>query len=77
MSTVQPAPKKATPKGSWIQRSKKFLAEVRKEVSQVVWPTRHEAMVTTVIVCVFAFIVSLYLLGIDNILIYVVQKLIG
>lgn len=76
-STPKTPQAKAAPKGSWVQRSRKFLSEVRKEVSQVVWPTRRETAITTVIVGIFAFVVSVYLLAVDNVLIWVVQKLIG
>lgn len=76
MSTKS-TPKSSPAKGSWLQRSRKFLQEVHKEVSQVVWPTRRETGITTVIIGIFAFIVSVYLLAVDNVLIWVVQKLIG
>lgn len=62
---------------SWAERCRKFLAEVRKEVSQVVWPTRREVVVTTVIVGLFALIISLYLLVVDRSILFIVQKIMG
>ena len=64
-------------KESFFQRSRKFLSEVTKEVSQVVWPTRRETSVTTAVVCVFAFIVSLYLLIVDRCILFAVQAIMG
>lgn len=54
-----------------------FLTEVKREVSQVVWPTRKETSLTTVMVCVFAFVMALYLLLVDRSLFYIVQKIIN
>lgn len=57
------------------QKSCIFLSEVKKEILQVVWPTKKETMLTTVIVCVFAFIMALYLLLVDRTLLFVVQSI--
>lgn len=64
-------------KESWVVRSKKFISEVRKEVSQVVWPTRKEVMVTTIIIGIFALIASLYLLVVDRCILFSVQAIMG
>lgn len=64
-------------KESFSQRSKKFLSEVSKEISQVIWPTRRETSITTLVVCIFAFIMSLYLLFIDRCVLFAVQAIIG
>jgi preprotein translocase subunit SecE len=53
-----------------------FIAQVRSEAAKVVWPTRKEAGITTVMVfimailaAIFFFVVDLFLrLGIDLIL---------
>lgn len=37
-----------------------FLQQVRSEVAKVVWPTRREVMLTTVMVFVMAAIVSTF-----------------
>lgn len=59
------------------QKSRTFLQEVKKEVSLVVWPTRKETSLTTMIVCIFAFIMSLYLLFVDRSLFFIVQKILN
>lgn len=46
----------------------KFLQEVRAETSKVVWPTRNETLVTTVMVLIMVVIASLFFLAIDQIL---------
>ncbi|GHS95087.1 hypothetical protein AGMMS49949_09250 [Alphaproteobacteria bacterium] len=64
---------KSQQKGSIVQRSLTFLAEVRKEVAQVVWPKRKETSMTAVVVCIFAFIMAFYLLIVDQSLIFILQ----
>jgi preprotein translocase subunit SecE len=59
------------------QRSVKFLSEVKKEVSQVVWPTRKETNVTTIVICVFAIIMSLYLWIVDRGILFVIRSIMG
>lgn len=46
----------------------KFLQEVRTETSKVVWPTRNETMITTVMVLIMVFFAALFFLLIDQIL---------
>ncbi len=45
-----------------------FAKESRMEVRKVVWPTRQEAIQTTLIIVVFVAIVSLFLWGVDALL---------
>ncbi|WP_144394015.1 preprotein translocase subunit SecE [Pleionea sediminis] len=45
-----------------------FAKESRMEVRKVVWPTRQEAIQTTLIIVVFVTIVSLFLWGVDALL---------
>lgn len=54
-----------------------FVRQVRLEVSKVHWPTRKEAMITTVMVFVMASIMSIFFLGVDRLWAYVVQLLLG
>lgn len=44
-----------------------FVREVRQEVAKVVWPTRQETMITTLIVFVFVTIMALVFLMIDSV----------
>jgi preprotein translocase subunit SecE len=62
---------------SWYAKAVKFLSEVKKEVSQVVWPARKEASVSTVIVCALACIMAVYLFAVDRSLLFLVQLIIG
>ena len=55
----------------------KFLKEVRQEISKVTWPTRKETILTTAMVFVMVFILSLFLLGVDQILSFGVRWILG
>ena len=46
----------------------KFLQEVRTETSKVVWPSRNETMITTVMVLIMVFFAAMFFLLIDQIL---------
>lgn len=43
----------------------KFIQEVRAEVSKVVWPTRREVLLTTVMVFVLAALTALFFSLVD------------
>lgn len=49
-----------------------FAKESRTEVRRVVWPTRKEAIHTTLIVLAATFVVALLLWGLDGILVRIV-----
>ena len=55
----------------------KFVREVRQEISKVTWPTRKETMVTTAMVFVMVFILSLFFLGVDQLLSYGIRLILG
>ncbi len=42
-----------------------FIQQVRTEVSKVVWPTRREVMLTTVMVFIMAALVAVFFAVID------------
>jgi len=52
----------------WWGRSRRFLAEVRNEMSRVTWPTRREVYATTFVVILTSIFFGLYLWGIDLVL---------
>ena len=52
-----------------------FMQQVRAEVSKVVWPTRRETLITTVMVFVMAFVFALFFFGVDQ-LVQVILNLI-
>ena len=54
-----------------------FLQQVRAEVSKVVWPTRRETVISTIMVFVFATIAALFFLAVDGGLGWAVRTLLG
>ncbi len=54
-------------------RSRRFLSEVRNEMSRVTWPSRKEVYATTLVVILTSFFFGVYLYGVDLIL----SKIIG
>jgi preprotein translocase subunit SecE len=42
-----------------------FIQQVRSEVSKVVWPTRREVLLTTVMVLVMATVLAIYFSLVD------------
>ena len=46
----------------------KFVREVRTEMTKVVWPTRRETMVSTIMVLILAAIMSLFLFLVDQVI---------
>jgi preprotein translocase subunit SecE len=52
----------------WWGRSRRFLAEVRNELSRVTWPSRKEVYATTLVVILTSIFFGVYLYGIDLVL---------
>jgi preprotein translocase subunit SecE len=50
-----------------------FLQEVRDESRKVTWPSRRELVVSTIMVLIMVVVASLFFLGVDAILKYVVD----
>lgn len=50
-----------------------FLQEVRDETRKVTWPSRRELTVSTIMVMIMVVAASLFFLGVDAILKYVVD----
>jgi preprotein translocase subunit SecE len=61
---------KETPQqvGGWFTRGRRFLGEVRAELSRVTWPTRREVWATTIVVIAVSFIIGVYLYLVDLVL---------
>lgn len=55
----------------------KYVREVRQEVGKVVWPTRKETTVSTVMVLVLTLIAALFFLLIDNLASWGVKLILG
>ena len=56
---------------------REFIDQVRSETSKVTWPSRKETGVTTVMVMIMVFFASLFFLGADQILSWVVGLVLG
>jgi preprotein translocase subunit SecE len=52
----------------WWGRSRRFLSEVRNEMSRVTWPSRKEVYATTLVVILTSAFFGLYLFGVDLLL---------
>ena len=49
----------------WFGRARRFLADVRSELSRVTWPSRREVWATTVVVILTSMLFGIYLYVID------------
>jgi preprotein translocase subunit SecE len=54
-----------------------FVRQVRQEVSKVTWPTRKEAVITTVMVFIMVFVMAIFFLGVDKLLSSLVRWILG
>jgi preprotein translocase subunit SecE len=54
-----------------------FVQEVRQEVSKVTWPTWKEVWITTAMVLVMVALTSIFFLVADQIILRVVQFILG
>lgn len=55
----------------------RFVAQVRAEGAKVVWPTRREAGMTTIMVFVMAMLVALFFFGVDQLLSLAIDALLS
>ncbi len=62
--------------GEHPRRWRSFLHEVRVEMRQVTWPTRHEVIVTTGVVIVTVAFFGVYFFGVDSAASWIVQRVI-
>ena len=54
-----------------------FLQQVRAETAKVVWPSRRETVVSTVMVIAMAFFAAVFFLIADQLISYGVKLLLG
>jgi preprotein translocase subunit SecE len=54
-----------------------FLQEVRAEAAKIVWPSRRETAISTVMVLVMAVLASIFFLLADQVLAYGVEFILG
>ena len=52
--------------GEYPRQWRSFLHEVRVELRQVTWPTRHEVVVTTGVVIVTVAFFGVFFFGVDS-----------
>ena len=50
-----------------------YLKDVRQETAKVTWPSRRETMITTVMVLIMVTISSIFFLGVDAVIKYLVD----
>ena len=50
---------------NWWGRGRRFLSEVRNELTRVTWPSRREVWATTFVVIVTSIFFGLYLWTVD------------
>jgi preprotein translocase subunit SecE len=52
----------------WFGRGRRFLTEVRAELTRVTWPNRREVWATTVVVILVSLLFGIYLYLVDLLL---------
>src|SRR6476620_2953175 len=62
--------------GEYPRRWRGFLHEVRVEMRQVTWPTRHEVFVTTWVVIITVAFFGVFFFGVDSAASWIVQRVI-
>ena len=55
----------------------KFFTEIKSEMKKVTWPTRDELKESTKLVIIATFIVTLFVGFIDQILTFMIRRLLG
>jgi preprotein translocase subunit SecE len=60
--------------GEYPRQARGFLHEVRVEMRQVTWPTRHEVFVTTWVVIVTVAFFGVFFFGVDSAASWIVQR---
>jgi len=59
----------------WYGRARRFLTDVRSELTRVTWPTRREVWATTVVVILTSIVFGVYLWVIDLGLSWIMVKI--
>ncbi len=54
-----------------------FVAETRREIGKVTWPSRKETMLTTVMIVVMALVTGVFFLAVDTGLGFVISRILG
>jgi len=56
---------------------KDFIRQVRQEGQKIFWPSRKEALVTSVMVFIIALIAAIFFLMVDGLISFVIGKILG
>ena len=51
-----------------LDRARKFFSEAKVELKKVVWPTKHQTMLSTRVVVIFVIMISIFLGVVDFVL---------
>lgn len=54
-----------------------FMRQVRQEIGKVVWPTRREASMSTLMVVLFTVCAAVYFFVVDQVLAYAMKLILG
>ncbi|MFZ4761589.1 MAG: preprotein translocase subunit SecE [Alphaproteobacteria bacterium] len=54
-----------------------FSQQVRREIKRISWPTRREAMMTTVMVFVMVTVMSIFLFLADQVIAWLIRLMLG
>jgi len=54
-----------------------FVAQVRAEAARISWPTRRETITTTIFVLIMTTVLSIFFLGVDKLLGWIVKFLLS
>ena len=54
-----------------------FVRQVRQETSKVIWPTRRETMMATIMVLIMSILAAVFFFVVDQILSFGVQSILG
>ncbi len=54
-----------------------FLRQVRQEIGKVVWPTRKETMMSSLMVIIFTVLAALFFFVVDQIIGYAMKLILG
>jgi preprotein translocase subunit SecE len=54
-----------------------FLQQVRQETSKIVWPTRNETLISTIMVLIMVIMASIFFLVADQVIAWLVQFLLS
>lgn len=52
-----------------------FIQQVRAETAKVVWPTRRETLLTTVMVFIMAALAAIFFFGVDQLIAFGIDQI--